>query len=444
MKRGLIIGLGISGLAAAELLLRDGYEVVAVDKNCDELSCAAHRLIQLGVSIRKETDLLDVGLFDIVVVSPGVHPDHLLYQEADKRGVELIGEAELALRKVRQPCIGITGTNGKTTVTALVEHILRHAGKKARALGNVGKSLAEYFLAPDPEEILVIELSSYQLETLQAPVLDTGVILNITPDHLDRYATMHEYARAKCRLQLCVKLSGSFFVDAKTAQNYKDLLQQERVLTFGNHEEAHFFTDTKRAIKNEEFPQELYALPPCYHDKGMHESENILAAWLLTRPFDVSVEQFTQAVETFKKPLHRIEHVANINGVDYYDDSKGTNIDAVIKAVNAMPGKIVLLAGGIDKGSSYSSWEIPFLGKVKKIIAFGQAREKIAKEAGTFCQVDVVEDLEHAVQTASRSAQHGECVLLSPGCSSYDMFRDYAHRGEEFQRCVRQLNSFGD
>jgi len=439
MQRALVIGLGISGLAAVELLLRDGYRVVAVDRRSAELAKteAVKRLTELGMDLQEEGEVCDIGDFDTIVVSPGVPSDHPLYKEACARGIETIGEAQLALRRARQPCIGITGTNGKTTVTYLVEHILNSTGKKAKAVGNVGHSLAAYFLSPNPEEIIVAELSSYQLETLHAPVFDAGIILNITPDHLDRYPGMHEYARAKCRLQLCMKAGGSFYVHAAVTRDFGDLLPRERLLTFGSDPEALYYTDCQHAEKRGSDGVKLeYALPTPFHGLGLHDSENALAAWLLVQPFHVSAESFLQALGTFRKPAHRIEHVANINGVDYYDDSKGTNIDAVIKAVDAMKGQVILLAGGVDKGASYGLWKVPFAGKVRRIIAFGQAREKIAEETSLFCEVEIVRDLDHAVERASSIALQGESVLLSPGCSSFDMFRDYAHRGEEFRRLV--------
>jgi len=442
----LVIGLGVSGLAASELLIRDGYEVAAIDQRSEDLVALpeVRRLIELGLRVRGMSDV-DISQYDMLVVSPGVPPEHPLYKEACRRGIEIIGEAQLALCKARQPCIGITGTNGKTTVTLLATHILHCAGKKAKALGNVGTSLAAYFLAPDPEEIIVAELSSYQLETLHAPVVDTGIILNITPDHLDRYPSMSEYARAKCRMQLCMKAGGAFYVHAAVLRGYGDLLPREHLTTFGCDFDALFFADGHRVEKKEKTCTYLeYELPSSLRGKwSVHDCENALAAWLLVKPFGVSVDHFTRALATFNKPAHRIEHVANIRGVDYYDDSKGTNIDAVIKAVNAMQGQVILLAGGVDKGASYASWRASFSGKVKRIFAFGEAREKIAQETAAFCEVEIVDDLEQAVKKAAELSRDGECVLLSPGCSSFDMFHDYVHRGEEFKRYVRNIQNKG-
>jgi len=442
VKRALVVGLGISGLAASELLIRDGYEVIGVDKRSETLKLLpeVQRLAALGLHIQSENSI-DLANYQMMIVSPGIPPTHFLYQEASKRGIEILGEAQFALRRTRQPCIGITGTNGKTTATLLIEHILRSAGKKAKALGNIGQSLTSYFLNPDPDEIIVAELSSYQLETLHAPVIDAGIILNITPDHLDRYSNIAEYARAKCRIQLSLKPNSTFYVHANVLREYRDMLLPDRLSTFGFDREALFYVDGFRAEKRgKSEPQIAYELPASLRGKwSIHDCENASAAWLLTQSFGVTIEQFIQALVSFNKPSHRIEHVANISGVDYYDDSKGTNIDAVIKAVNAMKGQVVLIAGGVDKGTSYEAWRNVFLGKVKKILAIGEARNKIAQETSSFCEVEIVDRLEEAVIKAAACAQEGECVLLSPGCASYDMFHDYAHRGEEFKRFVRNI-----
>jgi UDP-N-acetylmuramoylalanine--D-glutamate ligase len=220
------------------------------------------------------------------------------------------------------------------------------------------------------------------------------------------------------------------------------MLRPENLLTFGNDPKADFFSDHYQVHKKVGDQTVLeYQLPFLLREKWMiHDCENALAAWLLIRPFGISVDNFLQALTSFSKPAHRIEHVANIRGVSYYDDSKGTNIDAVIKAVGAMKGQVILLAGGVDKGASYKLWKSSFSGKVRQIFAFGEARGKIAQETADFCQVQIVQDLEEAVMKAADLAKEGECILLSPGCSSFDMFHDYAHRGEEFKRCVRNIH----
>lgn len=423
--RTLVIGLGKSGLSAYDLLLQEGDLVVGTDDKTDLLT----KLGSEGVSVDSQPQ---VEAFDRVVISPGIPPTHPLYIKAVQLGKEVVGEAELALSRLKQPCIGITGTNGKTTVTLLIEHILNSSGFQARALGNVGTPLTSY--QGSSQEILVVELSSFQLELMKTPVLECGIILNITPDHLDRYTTMEEYAKAKCQMQNLLKSKGDFWVHQTVAQNFNPLLN-ENYQTYGIDSHCQCWTDRKEIYSGEKIET---ILPIRYRDLGNHESENVLAAWILCKKFGVSSAVFLAGLETFKKPDHRIEFVATLDGVDYFNDSKGTNIDATIKAVEAMSKNVILIAGGVDKGASYEPWKKSFAGKVKQVFALGQAAAKIAQELRPDFEVEIVSTLKEAVDGARNRAQAGMSVLLSPGCSSYDMFRDYAHRGDEFKKLVRR------
>jgi UDP-N-acetylmuramoylalanine--D-glutamate ligase len=412
--KNLILGLGISGKAAADLLMAKGETCIGVDSHPDAVEMEKRFPAFLDT---QSVDLSEIGR---VVVSPGIAPTHPLYREALACGIELIGEAELAFRFLRgQKALAITGTNGKTTVTLLVEHLLNSSGIKARALGNMGSPLTAYCLAPNPDEVIVAELSSYQLETMETAVFDAGVILNITPDHLDRYLSLLDYAFAKCRLKYCMKEKAPLFVCESVVRDYAPLLPQEAIAYSSEGIESFW--------------------PLSYTKKGRHEKENALAAWLLVKELGVTKEAFCKALETFKKPPHRIEYVAEVDGISFYDDSKGTNIDAVIQAVGVMPGKVVLIAGGVDKGSSYVPWKLAFGEKVKKIFVLGDAADKIQSELAETFFVEKVATLSEAVAGAASAAEKGECVLLSPGCASQDMFRNYAHRGEEFKRNVYDL-----
>lgn len=416
MKKAVIIGMGKSGKAAALFLQRRGYETIGVDSS----------------SLSEYPKNADFKGIDVVVVSPGVAPTDPAYAEARAKGLNIIGEAELGLRELRQPCIGITGSNGKTTVTLLIEHVLRESGKKARAIGNVGTPFTEYALNPDPEEIIVAELSSYQLETLQAKAFDTGIVLNITPNHLDRYPSFKDYGQAKLQLQQCLKEKAPFYIYANIEHNFTI---QAPYQTFGP-KGSDFSTD-KIAVQEGETI--AYFLPIRYRSCGIHESENALAAWLLCRHFGVTKEAFLRALESFQKPAHRIEFVTEIDKIAFYDDSKSTSVDATLKAVASMAGDVILIVGGMDKGGSYAPWKENFPGKVRKVIALGQAAPKIAQELSGVFVVDIVSSLEEAVDNAAAYAQEGDNVLLSPGCSSLDMFRDYAHRGDEFKQFVYKL-----
>lgn len=397
MGKVAVLGLGISGKGAVRWLSYLNKSVIGIDKKTDPVEGCER--------VYKEEEV-PWDVIETLIVSPGISPLHSVYVKALSRKIPVIGEAELALAHYSQKMVAVTGTNGKTTVTLLVEHVLNACGKKAKALGNVGVSLCDYLLQEDKPDYLVVELSSYQLETMVTPVFEAAVLLNITPDHLDRYASMREYAAAKCRLQNLVKRKDSFFVSKRGVQGFEDLLTN-----------AVLFTQD---------PSKEFS----------HDEENRMAAFLLCQALGVSKEEFARAEMTFKKPLHRIERVCSINSVAYYDDSKGTNIDAVIQAVKTMEGPVILIAGGVDKGASYLLWKEVFQDKVKTIIAIGQAKEKIARELGPFFPVMLCENMNEAVSSACKLSMPGDCVLLSPGCSSFDMFTDYAHRGEEFKRCV--------
>lgn len=396
--KALVIGLGISGKSAVQFLQAKGYQVIGVDKQPEIL-----RSMQ-GIEVFKDTDSIDLSEVELVVLSPGVAPNHPLCCQARQANIEIVGEVELAARNIRQPCVGITGTNGKTTVTLLVEHVLNHCGISAKAVGNVGIPLTKEILLPENRgKVLVLELSSFQLETLHAQILDAAVILNITLDHLDRYPSMEEYARAKIRIKDCLKPQGVLYMESRTLHKYQEFLEGK----------------SAKSYQGEDF-----------------EKENREAAFLLCQNFSVSRKQFEKALTTFRKPPHRLEYVCDIRGVSYYNDSKGTNVDAVIRAVETISGKIVLIAGGLNKGATFFDWIAPFANKVKAICVIGQAARNIQQELSSHFSVVLCKDLEHAVDHAGKLAEPGESVLLSPGCASYDMFHNYEERGDKFKSII--------
>jgi len=370
MRKALVIGLGKSGKSAVTFLEKKGFSVTGVDdKNPSSAS-------------------IQVTEFDLVVVSPGIPPSHPLYRAALASGVELIGEAELALRHVEgQKVVGITGTNGKTTVTLMIEHVLNACGIDAIAVGNVGRPITSEL---GGNRVLVVELSSFQLETIHAKVLDAAVILNISEDHMDRYDSMEEYARAKWRIADCLK-PGAVFCD-RTNDTFSDF-----------------------------------------------EEENQKAAFSVCKVFGVSELQFKESLSTFQKPPHRLEFVRHLNGVHFYNDSKGTNIDSVISAVQKMEGPVILIAGGQSKGASFIPWKIAIRDKITHLLAIGEASSTMAEELAPDIKVETVETLPKAVARAVQLGQSGDSVLLSPGCASFDQFRNYAHRGDAFKTLVLKL-----
>lgn len=363
--KALVIGLGKSGRGAAKLLLKQGWEVVGVDRAPEPVE---------GITVLPET--ATIGPVDLVVLSPGIPRSHPLAKG------NVIGEAELAFRTLKNRAIGITGTNGKTTLTLLLTHILNGVGIKARALGNVGNSLAEYACNPDPDEFLVVELSSFQLETMTTPCLELSVITNITPDHLDRYSSFEEYANTKKRIK-------------DLADSYLQLTGRER-----------YWGET---------------------------------AWLVCERLGIAREDFDQALKSFKSPPHRMEFVGEIEGVRFVNDSKGTNPEATLYAIENNPGKVLLIAGGQSKQGTFANWKKEFLGKVKEVFAIGETASQIEKEVGGVVPVKRCLNLEEAVAVAKEKATQGETVLLSPGCASFDQFRNYEERGERFKSYVGEV-----
>ncbi|MBA2369198.1 MAG: UDP-N-acetylmuramoyl-L-alanine--D-glutamate ligase [Candidatus Protochlamydia sp.] len=435
-KKVLVIGMGLSGRSAATFLLQQGAQVIGIDRDSALLKNNPQilKLKEAGLSVQHENEIDSLASFNLAILSPGISRTHPIVQQALSDNIELIGEIQLGCRHAKQPLIGITGTNGKTTVTLLVAHVLNQNGFSAKALGNIGEPLAQEMSYLGSEEIIVLELSSQQLESLGGPFLEQGVILNITPDHLDCYSTMEDYAAAKLSMQGCMKPGGKLWVEQSTFEGYAPLFHSP-VSLFGYTPDCLVFTDLKAVYLE---GSKSFDLPSSLNGKMSHDLDNTLAAFALCSSRGISGEHFKKSLMTFQKPPHRIQFVIEKKGVRYYDDSKGTNVDAVIKAVCSIEGPIVLIAGGVDKGSSYTPWLQPFKDKVKYICAIGQAAAKLEGQLAGEIPVFILANLEHAVRKAEGLAEKGGAVLLSPGCASYDMFKNYVQRGEEFQRLVRR------
>jgi len=438
-KNILVIGLGISGRSAAQLLLTLEANVIAYDQNLTKIALEdLHSLTLMGLKVSSEypQQLLE---FDLIVVSPGIPRNHPLYESARELSISIIGEIELACELIaerNQKFLAVTGTNGKTTVTLMVTHVLNHCGIQARALGNMGVPLTTECLFHNVDEVLVVELSSYQLETLRTHVIDVAVVLNITPDHLDRYLDMQEYAKSKLHIANCLKADGRLYVEENCWQDYGHLHSTTHPKLYGYNTKCDLSMDLHSWYNNQ---NKICDLPAAFKGKKSHDNENLLAAYALCHEMGIKSIDFLKAVETFKKPAHRIEFVKKINQISFYNDSKGTNIDAVIRAVQIMDGPVVLIAGGVDKGSAYTPWLKVFSNKVKCICAIGEAARKIELQLSSHIPVHLFVDLEMAVRYAASVASKGDNVLLSPGCASFDMFRDYAHRGDEFKRIVNEF-----
>jgi UDP-N-acetylmuramoylalanine--D-glutamate ligase len=415
--KALVIGLGVSGKASAELLLSKGFSVTAADLRYEALKNdpCIQALMQRGVDVISDEAGFPLGPFSLVVVSPGIPPSHPLLQKAKRAGIEILGEIELALRHLpNRRILGVTGTNGKTTTVLLTAHILNAFGIKAAAVGNVGAALSGYALCPDQEEILVVELSSFQLESLSLkPWFDGAEILNITPNHLNRHASMEEYAEAKFRIGRCLKKDGQLWISNQVQRD------------FGVGKGAVIFDAGLDAQGGGEGVR-----------KGGPERINCAAARALCSFCKVPEKFMEGPLKTFRKPPHRIEWVAEIDGIAYYNDSKASNVEAVIHGMALFPGPVILIAGGVDKGSTYAPWIKSFQGKTKRIVVFGEAAEKMERELGKDFLLSRVSTLEEAVAAVRGNAARGDTILFSPGCSSYDQFANYEERGDRFKKLI--------
>ncbi len=432
----LVLGAGVSGRSATSFLLKRGAFATLVDGNLSHIESCPEiaALRQLGAKVIHESELSDLASFDYVVVSPGIAQTHPLYKMAIKQSIPVIGEVELGAKElnISKKCLGITGTNGKTTVTLLVEHVLNENGIAAIAIGNNGVPITSV-VDDSKASVYVVELSSFQLETLTSACIDAAVILNITPDHLDRYASIEDYAKAKIKIASHLNPNADFIVQKRCYLEYKALFENFHPTLYSESDSS--FID---------IPKEL--------EGKWHDIENYIASYLLCSYLSVGKDSFYKAFKSFNKPPHRIEFVGEVGGVKFYDDSKGTNLDAVISAVATFSSDIVLIAGGVDKGAPYTAWIDPFnlcrssaesharfKAKVKAICAIGKAANRIQEDLGRYVPVALCATLQEAVVQAMALADGKGVVLLSPGCSSYDMFKDYAHRGREFQRLVLEI-----
>lgn len=443
----LIIGTGISGIAAADLAAPLAGSIVLYDSNpkTDPKEVTAKlrsregiRIIvgELPETVMDETDLL--------ILSPGVPTDLDLVLKMQEKKIPVWGEIELAYAFSKGRIVGITGTNGKTTTTALTGEIMSQFYKSVFVVGNIGIPYTRLVENTVDTSITVAELSSFQLETIKRFRPDVSMILNITPDHLNRHHTMENYIDAK--FNITMNQSGSDVC----VLNYEDEVLRKRagnlnckVLFFSSERELkeglYLKGDMITASLNGEVTEiidvnELNII-------GKHNHENAMAAIAAALSLNVPVECIRAGLRNFKAVEHRIEFVCEKNGVKYYNDSKGTNPDAAIKAIQAMKSKTCLIGGGYDKGNDFKEWINAFDGKVKKLVLIGQTKEFIAKQAMECGFNDFVfaGDLKEAVKICADEAKAGECVLLSPACASWGMFTNYEERGRIFKELVNAL-----
>ena len=445
-KDVLVLGLGRSGMAAASLLRRDGARVVVRDEATDDLlQERAMRLRQLGVRVELGNQYDHSAHFDFAVLSPGIAPERAIVREVLTQSTPLLSELELAYRHCLCPIVAITGTNGKTTTTELIAATLTGCGKRTAAAGNIGHAFSDAVEASAGLDALVLEVSSFQLEKIEHFHANISVLLNITPDHLDRYESMDEYAAAKAFIFQNQQPEDTAVISIGALEHLRrmGLTIKARPITFSAYNQpADVWLDW--------FDQDTIwcRLPECRgillkmsetNLRGVHNAENVLATLATGLAMGLPVSRMCEAICGYCPQPHRCEFVAEVDGVTYINDSKATNVDAVEKALRSLPGRSVLIAGGRDKGLDFASLRQVIGEKVTLAVLIGEAQNKIWQAWSRAVPCVRAFSMEEAVRVAASHARRDETVLLSPACASFDMFENYEHRGDEFKRHVFNL-----
>ena len=436
-KRVLVVGLGLSGLSSARWLARRGFAVTVVDSRAQPPGLGALQAELPGVSVH--TGSFDAALFrdpGLLVVSPGVSLQEPVIAAARARGIEAVGDVELFARECRAPVVAITGSNGKSTVTSLVGAMCKEAGMDTAVGGNIGVPVLDLLRSPEPE-VYVLELSSFQLETTASLNARAATVLNITADHMDRYATLDDYSAAKARI---FRGDGVLVLNADDPAVLAMGLSGRSQVRFGENPPA---SDSDYGLVTHGgetwlargqrllMPASSVPLP------GRHNILNVLAAMALAETLHVPLDAMKRAVAKFKGLAHRTELVLERNGVRWINDSKGTNVGATVAALSGMDAPVILIAGGEGKGADFEALRAPVKEYARAVVLIGRDAAPIEKALGGVVPVVHAQDMQAAVHAARRLAQPGDVVLLSPACASFDMFRNYEHRGQVFVDCVK-------
>jgi UDP-N-acetylmuramoylalanine--D-glutamate ligase len=441
----LVMGLGRSGYSSACFLSGMGAVVTVTDMAEEK------KLLPFSKMLREKGIHLEMGghsiktveSSDMIVISPGVPHTIEPLRIARKKGIPVIGEIELAARFIHEPMIAITGTNGKTTTTKLVSAMMEASGFSVFTGGNIGTPLIEYVLGSEKADRIVVEVSSFQLDTIQQFRPNVSVLLNITEDHLDRYDSFESYAESKAkifenqektdfavlnradksvrRLAANSRATNLFF-DSTGEQDNTAIIDCKKIYLPGNQGKGQHIIDLSETTL-----------------VGRHNQENIAAASLSTLAAGGNIEGIISALKRFKGLPHRLEYVTTIGQVQYFDDSKATNVDAVLRALEVFDGKVILIMGGLDKGGEYGILKDQLLEKVRLILVIGEARKIIQQSLGGYTKITEASSMVDAVAMAHEKSVPGDIVLLSPACSSFDMFDSYAHRGDVFCQAVKKI-----
>lgn len=438
-KKVLVIGLGETGQSALHFLANKECDIQAIDTRSiiDNFDTIKEKFKDVKFTIGKKFNDTIINDIELIIISPGMSLKESYVQKALNQGIPVIGDIEIfaQVKSVSSKVIGITGSNGKTTVTSLVGDLLKTAGISTIVGGNIGIPILNTLNQTAPE-VYVLELSSYQLESTYSLVLETAAVLNISEDHMDRYESMEEYAKAKYRI-----FNHTKNIILNRDDDYLKSQINESSLTFGSHLDKKNYGIKK--IGNQYFiakgSAEIISLEEIKL-KGEHNILNIMAALALCEPFNISKDVIKKVLSQFNAPPHRVEYVNSISGIDFYNDSKGTNVGATIAAIQSMSKPILLIAGGDGKSQNFKPLIGPSKDKVKNISLIGKDA-KIIQEVfnGEAIPTSIEKNLESAIIKSFELAKAGDVVLLSPACASTDMFKNYVDRGEVFKDCVSKL-----
>lgn len=456
--KALVVGMGRSGFEAASFLIQRGAKVTISEMaGEDELGDAGRKLRDLGVRTEFGGHVMDTFTdTDFIVISPGVPHTIPPVRAAQEKGIPLMGEIELASSFIKEPIIAVTGTNGKTTTTRLIGEMLEQSGQTVFVGGNIGNPLISYLTGHEKARHLVVEVSSFQLDTITSFRPDISLLLNISDDHLDRYADMEAYARAKARILENQKKNNTTVLNGDDGWIRKlcDGCKPEKMFFTGRREKekgadigTHAIVfhglgrphgkDAPKKISGDRLKEKRAAVAlDRVALKCRHELENISAAALGTLMAGGTLSGIQRALERFRGLPHRMERVATLDGIVFYNDSKATNVNAVLRAIECLQGPIHLIMGGRDKGGQFHLLESSIRQKVKSLILLGEASGEIEAALGKLTASRKVKSMKEAVAFAHAAASPGEVVLLSPACASFDMYRDYKERGDAFRKIV--------
>jgi UDP-N-acetylmuramoylalanine--D-glutamate ligase len=444
-KRVLVVGLARTGVATALFCAERGARVTATESRTEsQVGESAAKLRAAGVTLElgghQDKTFIEQ---DLIVPSPGVPADFPQLVSARKSGVKIWSEIELAYRFLNGSMVGITGSNGKTTTTALIEHILRGAGLPTLLAGNIGTPMISLVEQTKRNTVTVVELSSFQLELIDTFRPNVGLFLNLTPDHLDRHHTLKAYGDAKARIFENQNADDAAILNADDAASAAYAPSKQQVYWFSRKqpvaqgaylcgEEVVLRIDGEdhTVLRRGEIPL-----------AGAHNLENVLAATIATKLAGANVPSIAAGVRSFAGVEHRLEFVAEINGARYYNDSKATNVDATLKALDAFPGRVLIILGGKDKDSDYTVMQKPLREKATLALLIGAAAEKIEKQITGSVAIESAGTIQRAVEIAAHTAHPGDIVLLAPACASFDQFENYEQRGRIFKELVRRLQS---